>query len=186
MGSTPPTTPGGTLWLSKQEAFVLAFKWVLKAEGAYSNDPEDPGGETVYGISQRWLNDVEPTKRVTDLELREIQELYRQYFWYPAVNLAALHGDGPKVVLTLFDIAVNQGFSRAKMWYQIALGLPKARRQLALTYERLRHYSRLARARPEMGRAFLRGWLNRVLDLLDYLDGLGEVEWGAEDETTPV
>jgi lysozyme family protein len=32
--------------------FEIAFAMVLEHEGGYVNDPYDPGGETIYGISR--------------------------------------------------------------------------------------------------------------------------------------
>jgi len=34
--------------------FIKAFKRTMTSEGIYSNDKDDPGGETVYGISRVW------------------------------------------------------------------------------------------------------------------------------------
>jgi len=35
------------------ERFLKAVEMVLAHEGGYVNDPNDPGGETKYGISKR-------------------------------------------------------------------------------------------------------------------------------------
>lgn len=36
-----------------KENFEKAFSFVLKWEGVYTNDKDDPGGETKYGISKK-------------------------------------------------------------------------------------------------------------------------------------
>ena len=40
-------------------AFDIAFKLTIGHEGGYVNDPDDPGGETNYGISKRSYPDVD-------------------------------------------------------------------------------------------------------------------------------
>ena len=38
---------------TQPDLFDAAVSYVLKWEGGYSNDPDDPGGETNFGISKR-------------------------------------------------------------------------------------------------------------------------------------
>ncbi len=38
--------------------FDLAFDRLVTSEGGYVNDPADPGGETKFGISKRWMRRV--------------------------------------------------------------------------------------------------------------------------------
>ena len=40
-------------------AFDIAFKITIGHEGGYVNDPDDPGGETNYGISKRSYPDTD-------------------------------------------------------------------------------------------------------------------------------
>ena len=42
-----------------QNDFQKSMKFVLDAEGGYTNDPADPGGETNYGIDKRSHADVD-------------------------------------------------------------------------------------------------------------------------------
>ena len=46
-------------------------------EGGYVNDPDDPGGETKYGISKRSY----PNTDIKNLTLSEAQKLYKKDFW---------------------------------------------------------------------------------------------------------
>jgi lysozyme family protein len=97
-------------------SFDRAFENVIGVEGGYVNDPDDPGGETIYGITRRdhpqaWANG-QPT-------LAQAKEIYRRDYWDAAgcgqllVPLAEL----------VFDCAVNQGVGTAKKLLQKALGV---------------------------------------------------------------
>jgi len=57
--------------------FDKAIKFVLKWEGKYSNDPQDPGGETKYGISKRSYPELDISK----LTLKQAKEIYYQNYW---------------------------------------------------------------------------------------------------------
>ena len=54
------------------EKFKKAFNYVLKNEGRYVNDPEDPGKETKYGISQRSY----PNLNIRQLSLKDAEKIY--------------------------------------------------------------------------------------------------------------
>jgi lysozyme family protein len=98
--------------------FELAIPTVLKHEGGYVNDPADPGGQTKYGISMRWLvannliDVVANEEGVThDMVIRamsvgEADKLYKQY-WWDAFGYGRI--DNQDVATKLFDTAVNIG-----------------------------------------------------------------------------
>ena len=52
--------------------FDKALKFVLKWEGGYSNDPNDPGGETKYGISKRSYPELDISK----LTLEQAKDIF--------------------------------------------------------------------------------------------------------------
>ena len=60
--------------------FYQEIKHVLKREGGYVNDPDDPGGETKYGISKRAHPDVD----IASLTPESAAEIYKDYYWLPA------------------------------------------------------------------------------------------------------
>src|SRR6266700_2325053 len=57
--------------------FIIAVKVVLVDEGGYSNDPDDPGGETNYGIDKRSHPDVD-IKNLTEAQAIDI---YYTDYW---------------------------------------------------------------------------------------------------------
>ena len=94
--------------------FDTAFDRLIGHEGKYVNDPEDPGGETNWGISKRSY----PHVNIKDLTREQAREIYRLDFWerVDADNLA----DG--VAFQTFDFAVNSGIETAVRHLQRAVG----------------------------------------------------------------
>ena len=154
-----------------------AINFVLEMEGGYTLDPNDPGGETKYGISKKSY----PTLDIKNLSRQDAVEIYRKDFWNPCRC-----PDLPRpFALAVFDSAVNQGTRVAIRLMQIALGVtvdgiigpktlsaahsaqPKAIR-LALA-ERLAAYTRLIVAKPNLV-VFAMNWSYRVLSLARRID----------------
>ncbi len=88
--------------------FLPAFNHTIGVEGGYINDPDDPGGETKFGISKRSYPDINIKLVTVDLA----REIYKQDFWdrlnLDAVNKQAIAAE----VLTLQLIVV--GINRAR------------------------------------------------------------------------
>lgn len=95
--------------------FEDAVEIILYHEGGYVNDPNDPGGETNFGISKR----AHPNVDIKNLTKEEAIAIYRKHYW-EKMNCDAL----PSLLrLPAFDCAVNQGVSRASKWLQEAAGV---------------------------------------------------------------
>lgn len=60
--------------------FGRAFELTVGLEGGYSDDPNDPGRETKYGISKRYNPEVD----VKNLTLDQAKEIYLKKYWLPA------------------------------------------------------------------------------------------------------
>ena len=94
---------------------------ILQREGGYVNHPNDRGGATNYGITQRvyqeWKSD--PSADVKNLTMSEAAQIYRVHYWLPskAEQLPAAIRD------IHFDAAVNHGVSRAAKLLQTAAGV---------------------------------------------------------------
>ena len=85
--------------------FDDAFTKLLGHEGGYVDHPEDPGGRTKYGISQR----AYPGEDIKGMTLDRAKFLYRRDYWGPAGCDAVPDG----VKFDLFDMAVNSGVRTA-------------------------------------------------------------------------
>lgn len=94
---------------------VLAF--TLEREGGWADDPHDPGGATMRGVTLATYAAFKG-RAVTKAELKTIPEgevaaIYRSRYWQ------AVGGDDlpAGIDLCLFDIGVNSGPSRALAWW---------------------------------------------------------------------
>lgn len=106
------------------ERYLDALTRVLVHEGGYVNDPRDPGGATMKGVTQRTYDGYRKrtglaTRPVRQITSAEIGEIYRRSSW------AAVWGDQlpAGVDYVVFDGAVNSGPSQSIKWLQRALGV---------------------------------------------------------------
>jgi lysozyme family protein len=92
---------------------ILGIETGNRDDGAYHNDPHDPGGETKYGIAKASHPDVD----IANLTVDQAIDIYQKSYWNP------LHCDlWPwPVALQVFDCAVNQGVGAAAKCLQAAL-----------------------------------------------------------------
>jgi lysozyme family protein len=95
--------------------FDQAFDKLIGHEGGYVNHPDDPGGETKYGISKR----AYPGEDIARLTLERAKQIYLRDYWGPA-GCDALP-DAAK--FQVFDMAVNSGVATAVKTVQRAVGV---------------------------------------------------------------
>jgi lysozyme family protein len=95
-----------------KDPFEIAMSFVLPHEGGYSNDPNDPGGETKYGISKRAF----PNLDIANLTEAQARDIYRQKYW----DKLWLGQVPPAVALVVMDTAVNTGLPTASLLLQKA------------------------------------------------------------------
>ncbi len=102
-----------------EERFQYAVGIILKHEGGLSNDKNDPGQITNYGISLRFLKaehiDTDgdgdsDEDDIIHLDVSEADAIYLKYFWdkFHYGNIKDL-----KLATKVFDISVNMGGSQA-------------------------------------------------------------------------
>lgn len=94
--------------------FESAVTVVLKHEGGFVDDENDPGGRTKYGISQRSYPHVD----IANLTVEEAKEIYYKDFWKP---FGYEFLKSTEVCNKLFDISVNVGTKRAHTKFQEAV-----------------------------------------------------------------
>ena len=163
-----------------------ALGYLLDEEGGWSNNKNDRGGATMYGITQgtytQWRKDKKkaPTQ-VRNITQDEARELYRELYW----NAAGCDKLAWPISYMVFDGAVNSGPSRSVRWLQAALGLPldgkvgpkttlaaqqvvdagDGKKILAILDQRVAFLARLVQASNSQA-TFLLGWWRRTLRVL--------------------
>lgn len=75
---------------------------IINIEGGYSNDPDDPGGETKYGISKRSYPNVD----IKNLTVQQAIDIYTKDFWNRN-NIGAIQNQ--TVANLIFRFIVNSG-----------------------------------------------------------------------------
>lgn len=160
-------------------AFRRALDFTLSPdiEGGFSNHPNDRGGRTMNGYTQRlydtWRATTGKAKRsVEEIEDHEKVQIAYDEFWTPC-NCEALPEPLSHCV---FDMAFNSGSWNAKLTLQRALRVRadgvigpitiKAAKQpdavLAFLKRRGAFIQEVILTRPDQV-VFLEGWLNRLL-----------------------
>lgn len=99
--------------------FDTAFHKLLGHEGGYSNHPQDPGGETNWGVTVAIALENGYQGSMRDLPLDVAKAIYRKRYW-DAVRADELPAS---VRYPMFDAAVNSGPGQAIRWLQRALGV---------------------------------------------------------------
>ena len=157
--------------------FECALEFVFDAEGGYTNHPNDPGGETNFGIDKR----SHQKEDIKNLTRERAAEIYYNDYW---LKSCAEHL--PKLVaIAYFDSAVNTGIKQANKFLPRAVNVnddgvvgpvtlnavthaePKSTANRLVDY-RQSFYDGLADSRPKL-RGFLRGWTNRNTNLKAFL-----------------
>lgn len=102
----------------------IIHKYVLAYEGGYVDHPDDPGGATNKGVTQRVYNGFrrsigQPTRSVAFITDEEVDTIYRQQYWNTVKGGSLPSG----LDLTVYDYAVNSGPKRSVKALQRALGV---------------------------------------------------------------
>jgi lysozyme family protein len=136
--------------------FEYAVSKTIRREGGgkITEDPDDPGGLTRYGISKRAHPEVDPR----NLTLESAQEIYRREYWDP---LRADSITQQPIAEILFDTAVNMGVAQAVKLAQVVLALPVSGEMDSAMLGALN-----ATDAPEFRAAYLLAKTARYLDLV--------------------
>lgn len=155
--------------------FDQAFHKLLGHEGGFVDHPNDPGGATNWGVTERVARANGYTGPMQLLPVDVAKAIYRKDYWTP-IRAEEL----PEAIrYAVFDAAVNSGNAQAIRWLQRAVGArddgvigPQTllavksrpaevvlRRMLAM---RLRFMTDLRN-----WQSFSRGWARRIANLLE-------------------
>lgn len=140
--------------MTEEKSFQACMAFVLKWEGNYTNDPDDPGGETKYGIAKRFHPDLD----IKNLTTSQALSIYEKEYWLP-LGCDKL---SPDLACAAMDSAVNLGVSRVKSWLEITSDWKE------LIELRKGFYGQEWIERPS-SRKYFKGWMNRCDALKDYI-----------------
>lgn len=160
--------------------FDTAFDRLIGHEGGYVNHPDDPGGETNWGITKRTAREAGYVGEMRDLTRLQARQIYKEAYWQRA-RCEELDG---AIAFQVFDAAVNHGIGNAIRFLQRAVDVADdgavgpvtmaAVRAMTVTdvlarfnAARLDFYTRLS-TWPSFGK----GWVRRVA---------GNLRYGADD-----
>jgi lysozyme family protein len=153
-------------------SFKECLDLVLKSEGGWVNNPQDPGGETNLGVTKRvWEEYVgHPVESLKNLTKDDVAPLYELKYWRPCYGEVLPRG----LDFIVFSMAVNAGTGRAVKLLQSTIGCvpdgvigPRTRELISngnsATFivkfsEARREYYRTLKTFPIFGK----GWLSRV------------------------
>lgn len=97
--------------------FDQAYDFLIGQEGGYSNNPSDPGGETMWGITRRVALQEGYQVDMHYLSRETAKGITQKRYW-DAISIDALQ---PVMRLPVFDAAFNSGPAQAVKWLQRAL-----------------------------------------------------------------
>lgn len=101
--------------------FDQAFDLLITHEGGFAHRPfsDDPGGRTMYGVTERVAKEHGYIGRMEDLPLEFAKKVYRKSYW-DACNCDQMQDS---LRYPLFDAAVNSGSIQAIKWLQSSVGV---------------------------------------------------------------
>lgn len=160
-------------------ALEQGLRFVLRWEGGFVDHPDDPGGRTNKGITQKVYDGWRARQRLPAQDVKliadaEVQTIYASDYWLPPrcdVLPAPLD-------IVQFDTAVNMGVGRAVRFLQATVGCSvdgdfgagteravagcdPGTALAAYCQRREDFYRGLAQKNPKLA-VFLKGWLNRL------------------------
>ena len=152
--------------------FQCALEFVFDAEGGYTNDSNDPGGETNLGLTKRvWEEYVgHAVDNLKKLTKADVAPLYELKYWRPCYCEVLPRG----LDFVVFSMGVNAGPGRSVKLLQQSIGCvpdgvigPRTRELISSSNganliakfsETRREYYRSLKTFPIFGK----GWLSRV------------------------
>lgn len=92
---------------------------MLRHEGGYSDHPSDPGGATMYGVTERVARQHGYTGHMRELPLSVATTIYRKQYW----DMIKADDLPDALRFHVFDAAVNSGSAQAIKWLQQCAGV---------------------------------------------------------------
>jgi lysozyme family protein len=153
--------------------FNKAIETILRHEGGYVNNTNDPGGETNFGICKRSFPDLD----IKNLTVEQAKDIYREKYWNPIKGGMLKDLD---VAISIFDFAVNAGIGVAikvaqkvtgatqdsimgNQTISLINGFDPEYFQALYTVAKIALYINIVKKRPS-SKEFFFGWCRRALN----------------------
>lgn len=161
------------------DRFERIFDYLLRVEGGYTDDKNDKGGKTKYGIIEEEARRDGYKGHMRDMTLSIARDIYNKKYYHKN-GLDTLKSD--KIALSVCDFIVNSGNWGAKkaqaalneLGFDLrvdgilgeksleALNKVDENKFLEKYHDLQRRYYRVLAANKPSQKKFLTGWLNRV------------------------
>jgi len=171
--------------------FIKILEHTLSFEGGYSNHPNDPGGATNFGITQKTYNkylkehklDIKDVKEITH---DEVSDIYYYDYWLRS----RAHEVDSRFSALLFDSSVNCGVKNGSKFLQRTINslsdekiivdgrigpntmstakIVKGNIVTVFNEHRLHYYNLIAKRNPKL-KVFLNGWNKRLVMIEEWL-----------------
>lgn len=159
--------------------FTLRWEVGNKPNGGYTDDPDDPGGRTKWGISAF----SHPGLDIANLTPEQATKIYSDEYWDKSGS-----DEIPFPFCTaVFDTAVNLGNSRALNWSKPLIVTDPVPGPYDYNMTKVRYWIKQAKSVREFldmrkkfyydrinidprSAKYLKGWLNRCSDLQKFVD----------------
>lgn len=150
--------------MTNKDEFLKILDFTLEKEGGYSNDPDDPGKETKFGISKKF----HPKVDIKNLTKEQAASIYYNEYWI----LSGCDKLSWPINAVVFDTAVNCGVVITKNL------LVKAKEGVTDNFEiakrliglRMKRYENLILANSKL-KKYIGGWTNRCNELETFIKG---------------
>lgn len=101
-------------------SFDQAFARTVGAEGGFSDNAADPGGNTNWGITERVARAHGYQGAMKDMPIAKAKEIYKSGYW-DLIHLGEVDKISPLIAIEMFDTAVNCGVTVPVSFVQRAL-----------------------------------------------------------------
>ena len=155
--------------------FDTAFDTLITHEGGFSNHPDDPGGATMYGVTEAVARANGYTGHMRDFKLDQAKAIYRKQYW----DACQCEVMPEPIKYPLFDAAVNSGPGQAIKWLQGAAGVKADGAIGPMTRQAVSLLDPYALCKAMVGRrlrfmtelknwpSFSKGWARRIAAILE-------------------
>jgi N-acetylmuramoyl-L-alanine amidase len=169
------------------DIFNHLFNYILSVEGGYTNDKNDTGGETNWGITKERARECGYTGNMRDLTQSKAKEIYLEKY-YNKPKICDISDD--RIKFSIFDWYVNSGYwaiikaqqvlndlefdiaTDGKIGNETLKALATVNTDVFLKVyadKQRTFYKRIVEHRPSQ-KVFLQGWLNRVDKKENYIN----------------